>query len=96
MKDARQGSSSWPCWPRLLTGTKRMLGRVTDSQMASASAASFLPRLPERRGDDGLGCHQAQQHGFACGVHAVNGKNVPCQIDANGYECHGLPLPTNE
>ncbi len=30
----------------LLTGTKRMLGRVTASAMAAASAASFLPRLP--------------------------------------------------
>jgi transposase InsO family protein len=29
----------------LLMGTKRMVGRVTASQMASASAASFLPRL---------------------------------------------------
>ncbi len=26
-----------------------MLGRVTASQMAPASAASFLPRWPERR-----------------------------------------------
>jgi len=36
------------------------------------------------------------QRGLACFVHAVNGKDVLCQIDANGYDCHGLPLPTNE
>lgn len=29
----------------LFSGTKRMLGRVTASQIASASVASFLPRL---------------------------------------------------
>jgi hypothetical protein len=29
----------------LLIGTKRIDGRVTASQIASASAASFLPRL---------------------------------------------------
>lgn len=29
----------------LFIGTKRMLGRVTASQIASASVASFLPRL---------------------------------------------------
>lgn len=29
----------------LFTGTKRMLGRVTGSQIAAASVASFLPRL---------------------------------------------------
>lgn len=29
----------------LFIGTKRMLGRVTASQIASASFASFLPRL---------------------------------------------------
>jgi hypothetical protein len=28
----------------VLTGTKRIVGRVTASQIASASAASFLPR----------------------------------------------------
>jgi hypothetical protein len=33
------------CASALLTGTKRMVGRVTASQMASASAASFFPRL---------------------------------------------------
>lgn len=30
-------------------GTKRILGRVTASQIAAASAAPFLPRLPDRR-----------------------------------------------
>jgi hypothetical protein len=30
------------CCPTVLTGTNRMLGRVTASQIASASAASFL------------------------------------------------------
>jgi hypothetical protein len=34
-----------PCCSALLTGTKRTEGRVTASQMASASAASFLPRF---------------------------------------------------
>ena len=33
------------CCSGVLTGTKRMVGRVTASQIASASAASFLPRL---------------------------------------------------
>jgi len=46
-----------------LMGTKRMLGRVTASQIAAASAASFLPRLPEAVGDDELGRHQT--HGVA-------------------------------
>ncbi|RMS79534.1 hypothetical protein ALP59_02599 [Pseudomonas savastanoi] len=32
--------------PTPLTGTNRMLGRVTASQIAAASAASFLPRFP--------------------------------------------------
>jgi len=40
---------SSPCCCTLLTGTKRMFGRVTASQIAAASAASFLPRLPDRR-----------------------------------------------
>jgi hypothetical protein len=35
-----------PCCATLFTGTKRMLGRVTASQQASASIASFLLRLP--------------------------------------------------
>lgn len=34
------------CWCSSFTGTKRILGRVTASQMAAASAASFLPRWP--------------------------------------------------
>ena len=39
-----------------LHGTKRMLGRVTASAMAAASAASFLLRLPlMRRGTTNLG-----------------------------------------
>ena len=33
------------CCSSVLTGTKRMDGRVTASQIAAASAASFLPRL---------------------------------------------------
>jgi hypothetical protein len=33
------------CWSSLLTATKRMLGRDIASQIAAASAASFLPRL---------------------------------------------------
>jgi len=33
----------------LLTGTKRIAGRCTASQMAAASAASFLPRTPLMR-----------------------------------------------
>lgn len=31
--------------PLALIGTERMFGRVTASQIASALAASFLPRL---------------------------------------------------
>ena len=37
------------CWCSFLTGTKRMFGRCTASQIAAASAASFLPRLPLMR-----------------------------------------------
>jgi hypothetical protein len=33
------------CCSALFTGTKRMLGRVTASQIASASLPSFLPLL---------------------------------------------------
>src|SRR5208283_4965564 len=33
------------CWSALLTGTNRMFGRLTASQIASASMASFFPRL---------------------------------------------------
>ena len=33
------------CWSSLLTATKRMFGRDIASQIAAASAASFLPRL---------------------------------------------------
>ncbi len=33
------------CWAGRLTGTKRIDGRVAASQIASASTASFLPRL---------------------------------------------------
>ena len=35
----------WLCCSGLFTSTKRMLGRVTASQMASASAASFFCRF---------------------------------------------------
>src|ERR1700730_3127102 len=41
------------CWSALLTGTNRMFGRVTASQIASASVASFFPRLS--RVEDGRG-----------------------------------------
>src|SRR3990167_857301 len=37
------------CCSKLLTGTKHMLGQATASQIAAASAASFLPRLPDNR-----------------------------------------------
>ena len=33
------------CWSMSLTGTKRMFGRVTASQIAAASAASFFAAL---------------------------------------------------
>ncbi len=33
------------CWSAVLTGTKRIVGRETASQIASASAASRLLRL---------------------------------------------------
>jgi hypothetical protein len=33
------------CCSSVLTGTKRMDGRVTASHTAAASAASFLPRV---------------------------------------------------
>src|SRR5271166_6497978 len=33
------------CWSAVFTGTKRIVGRLIASQRASASAASFLPRL---------------------------------------------------
>ena len=37
---------SLACWSSVLIGTKRMFGRCIASQIAAASAASFLPRLP--------------------------------------------------
>ena len=40
---------SWLCCCSLLIGTKRMLGRCTASQIAAASAASVLPRVPLMR-----------------------------------------------
>ena len=56
-------------WP----SNTRSLMSLTASQMAAASAASFLPSLPERRlGDDELGRHQAHRVAepleFACPV----------------------------
>jgi len=38
-------SISAACWSTVLTGTKRMVGRLIASHRASASAASFLLRL---------------------------------------------------
>jgi stearoyl-CoA desaturase (Delta-9 desaturase) len=38
-------SSTAACWSAVLTGTKRIVGRTTASQIASASAASCLLRL---------------------------------------------------
>ena len=38
-------STAAACCSSVLTGTKRIVGRVTASQIASASAASVLPRL---------------------------------------------------
>ena len=35
-----------------------------------------------------LGAHQCR---FAGLIHAVQGKNVLCQIDANGYDSHDFP-----
>ncbi len=37
------------CWSIDFGGTKRMEGRCTASQIAAASAASFLPRTPLMR-----------------------------------------------
>ena len=31
-----------------------------------------------------------------CGVHAMNGKDGLVEIDADGDNIHGLPLPVNE
>ncbi len=42
---ARSVQHQTDCWSTVLTGTKRIVGRVTASQIASASAASFLLRL---------------------------------------------------
>jgi hypothetical protein len=39
----------------------------------------------------------AHQRGLACGVHAMYGKDVLGEIDADGDNGrHGLPLPKNE
>ena len=37
------------CWSGVLPDTKRRLGICSASQMATVSAASVLPRMPERR-----------------------------------------------
>lgn len=34
----------------------------------------------------------ARQRWLACRIHAVNGKDVLCKVDAYGYDGHGLPL----
>ena len=38
-------SISTDCWSTVLTATKRIVGRVTASAIAAASAASVLPRF---------------------------------------------------
>jgi hypothetical protein len=38
----------------------------------------------------------AHQHGFACGVHTMNGEHVLGEIYSDSDNAHGLPLPTNE
>ena len=35
---------------------------------------------------------EAQQSRSTTGIHAVNGKDVLCKVDAYGYDGHGLPL----
>jgi len=34
--------------------------------------------------------------GLACGIYAMNGKDVLGEIDSDGDNVHGLPLPVNE
>lgn len=67
--------------------------------MVGAGAGLHADQAGRQRGDEfeqlaarDIGAHQ---RGLARLIHAVNGENVLCQIDANGYDCHGLPLPAN-
>jgi hypothetical protein len=56
--------------------TKRMVGRVTASQIASASAASVFPRLTK-------GLHVEGRHQLAARYHhgAVSKKHLPAYLD---------------
>lgn len=42
----------------------------------------------------GPGHAGANQYGFACGIHTMNGEDVLGGIDTNGDNGHGLPLST--
>jgi hypothetical protein len=44
----------------------------------------------------GAQCARAHRHALVRLFCAVNNKPPLCQIDANGYDCHGLLLPTGE
>jgi hypothetical protein len=45
--DAELGKAGTACCSRSFTGTKRMVGLITASQIASASAAPFLLRFTQ-------------------------------------------------
>jgi hypothetical protein len=71
-----------------------------SAQPITFISQNTLNRPPEARGQGGYQLEQfgawhagAHQHGLACGIDAVDGKNILGQIDAYGYDSHGLPLP---
>jgi hypothetical protein len=68
------------CCSTLLSGTKRMCGRCTASQMAAASAASFLPRLPLMR----YGVTNLGRSGARCGP----GHELPGPVVGAGAGFH--------
>ena len=52
---------------------------------------------PDARRDDDLGFALGHSNVvLARFIDAMNGKNVLCQIDVNGYDGNGLPYPTSE
>ena len=60
----------------------------TASFTPMAGVAMFEPFVARH-----AGAHQCR---FACCVHAMHGEDVLGQIDAYGYDGHGLALPQNE
>jgi hypothetical protein len=57
-----------------------------DPEQTDATAPHSGPSLPKL----------TRQHGLACGINAMNDKDVLCQIDANSdNDRHGISLTTN-